>query len=152
VFGGGGIMPDIFIPLDTVEYNGWLQDVADRNLAGKITFDYLDSNRASLLSGYQDFKVFNKQYQVPDYLVQQVVGAAEKAGLPLQMAGKNRIISLLSLEIKGQLASQLFAGNDYYLQVLNTDNASIREALQLLEQPARYAQELKATAIKKEKK
>lgn len=152
VFGGGGIMPDLFIPLDTVEYNGWLQDVADQNLAGKITFDYLDSNRASLLSSYQDFKVFNKQFQVPGYLVQQVVGAAEKAGLPLQMAGKDRIISLLSLEIKGQLASQLFAGNDYYLRVLNTDNASIQEALQLLEQPARYAQQLKSPVVKKEKK
>ncbi|NLR59350.1 S41 family peptidase [Chitinophaga polysaccharea] len=152
VFGGGGIMPDKFIPIDTVEYNGWLQEVSDHNLAGKITFDYLDSNRAALLSSYHDFKTFNQQYTVPDYLVQQVVGAAEKAGLQLQPGSKNRIISLLSLELKGQLASQLFAGNDYYLQVLNTDNASFQEALQLLQQPERYAQELNPAPAKKGKK
>ena len=152
VYGGGGIMPDRFIPIDTVEYNGWLQDIAAQNLSGKITFDYLDSNRAALLSSYHDFNAFNKQYNVPEYLVQQVVGAAAKAGLPLQTAGKDRMISLLSLEIKGQLAGQLFAGNDYYLQVLNTDNASIREALQLLEQPERYTWQLKPAVIKKEKK
>ena len=145
-------MPDKFIPIDTVEYNGWLQNVSDHNLTGKITFDYLDSNRAALLSSYHNFKAFNQQYTVPDYLVQQVVGAAEKAGLLLQPGTKDRIISLLSLELKGQLATQLFAGNDYYLQVLNTDNASFQEALQLLQQPERYAQQLKVVPVKKGKK
>lgn len=151
VYGGGGIMPDRFIPLDTVEYNGWLQEVADRQLTGKITFDYLDTNRAKLLADYQDFPAFNKQYNVPDYLVQEVVGTAQAAGLPLLQGSKDRILPLLSLEIKGQLAKQLFAGNDYYLQVLNTDNASIREALQLLEQPALMNSLLKPALVKKEK-
>lgn len=151
VFGGGGIMPDKFIPIDTVEYNGWLQDVSDHNLAGRFTFDYLDTNRAALLSSYPDFNAFNRHYNVPDYLVQQVIGAAEKAGLPLHPSSKDRIISLLSLEIKGQVASQLFAGNDYYQQVINTDNASFQEALQLLEQPEHYAVILKKTATKKSK-
>lgn len=138
VFGGGGIMPDKFIPLDTVEHNGWLQNVAAHDLTGKATFDYLDSNRASLLASYNDFKTFNRQYTVPDYLVQQVVGAAEKEGMPLYPGSRDRIISLLSLELKGRLASQLFAGNDYYLQVINTDNASLQEALRVLEKPAAY--------------
>jgi len=45
------------------------------------------------------------------------------------------MLSLLSLDLKGMLASQLFTGSDYYLQVLNTDNASFKAALQLLKQP-----------------
>lgn len=151
VYGGGGIMPDRFIPLDTVEYNGWLQDVADHQLTGKITFDYLDTNRAKLLADYKDFKAFNQQYNVPDYLVQEVVGSAQAAGLPLLPGSKDRILPLLSLEIKGQLAAQLFAGNDYYLQVLNTDNGSFKEAMRLLEQPALMNNLLKPAPVAKEK-
>ena len=135
VYGGGGIMPDRFIPLDTVEYSGWLQHLSEHQISSKPTFDYLDSNRTSLLTTYHDFASFNKDYQVPAYLVQQVVSAADAAGFPLQEAGKDRMLSLLSLDLKGMLASQLFTGSDYYLQVLNTDNASFKAALQLLKQP-----------------
>lgn len=135
VYGGGGIMPDRFIPLDTVEYNGWLQHLSEHQISGKPTFDYLDSNRTSLLTTYHDFDSFNKDYQVPEYLVQQVVTAADAAGFPLRDAGKDRMLSLLSLDIKGLLARQLFTGSDYYLQVLNTDNTSFKAALQLLKQP-----------------
>lgn len=150
VYGGGGIMPDKYIPIDTVEYNGWLQEISNQGLAGKTTFDYLDSNRAKLMETYHDFDVFNKQFTVPGALVQQVVTSAENAGLPLNNSSKDRAISLLTLEIKAQIANQLFAGNDYYIQVINNDNASFQEALQLLAQPAAYANQLKAnTPIKK---
>jgi carboxyl-terminal processing protease len=135
VYGGGGIMPDKYIPIDTVEYNGWLQDISNQGLAGKTTFDYLDSNRAKLMETYQNFNAFNKQFTVPGSLVQEVVTSAENAGFPLYGVNKDRVISLLSLEIKAQIANQLFAGNDYYLQVMNNDNASFKEALHLLEQP-----------------
>jgi carboxyl-terminal processing protease len=150
VYGGGGIMPDRYIPIDTVEYNGWLQQVSGDGLAGKTTFDYLDSNRAKLMEVYHNFNEFNKQFTVPASLVQQVVTSAENAGFPLQSGNKDRAISLLSLEMKAQIASQLFAGNDHYLQVMNNDNASFQEALQLLEQPAVYTKQLKpATDVKK---
>ncbi|PUZ26131.1 peptidase S41 [Chitinophaga parva] len=144
VYGGGGIMPDLFIPLDTVEYNGWLQNVAEHQLSGKITFDYLDSNRTALLAAYTDFNAFNKSYKVPGYLVQDVVGAADKAGFPLKENNRERMLGLLSLGIKGQLANQLYTGSDYYLQVLNTDNASFQAALQLLERPGGVAAVLKS--------
>lgn len=146
VYGGGGIMPDVYIPIDTVEYNNWLAFISASGLITKPAFDYLDSNRAKLTTTYQDFNAFNKEYTVPASLVQQVVTAAEKAGLPLHTGNKDKTLGLLSLEMKAQIATQLFAGNDYYLRVLNSDNASFREALRLLEQPALYHQQLKPTA------
>ncbi len=151
VYGGGGIMPDRYIPIDTVEYNSWLQYISQFGLITKPTFDYLDSNRAKLMASYQDFNAFNKEYTVPASLIQQVVTDAEKAGLPLHTGSKDRTINLLSLEMKAHIASQLFANNDYYLRVLNSSNASFREALQLLEQPALYNQQLKPTAVANKK-
>lgn len=135
VFGGGGIMPDKFVPIDTTEYNRWLQAVGELNLPGKYSFDYADANRAALLSEYKDFETFNSSYKVPASLVNEIVAAAEKAGLRLDTGSKDRVTELLSLELKGRLASQLYAGNDHYLQVMNKANASLREALRILETP-----------------
>lgn len=69
----------------------------------------------------------------------------------LQPGSKDRTLSLLTLDIKGQIAGQLFASNDYYLQVMNSDNDSYRTALQILENPAQYAGYLKSDAGVKKK-
>jgi carboxyl-terminal processing protease len=143
VYGGGGIMPDRYIPVDTVEDNGWLQDISALNLTGSVSISYMDLNREKLLAAYKDFDAFNKQFSVPAALTQQIVTSAEKAGFPLHSGSKDRIISLLALEVKGQVANQLFGGNDYYIQVMNSDNRSLQEALHLLANPAAFAGQLK---------
>ncbi|HJT73895.1 MAG TPA: S41 family peptidase, partial [Chitinophaga sp.] len=151
VYGGGGIMPDKYVPIDTTEYAGWLQTVTNGGLVNKVTFDYMDSNRTVLMQQYKDFNSFNKQFTVPANLVQEIVTTAEKSGLMLQPRSKDRTLSLLTLDIKGQIAGQLFASNDYYLQVMNSDNNSYRTALEILENPALYAGYLKSAAGVKKK-
>ncbi|WP_346317704.1 S41 family peptidase [Chitinophaga sp. YIM B06452] len=143
VYGGGGIMPDVYVPIDTVEYSGWLQSVSAAGITGKYTFEYLDDHRAKLLEAYPDFNAFNKNFTVPPGLLETVTGTAEKGGLPLQPGSRNRAVQLLALDIKAQLAGQLYAGNDYLLRVLNTDNASLQEALRILAQPSLYTKHLK---------
>ena len=140
VYGGGGIMPDKYVPADTVEDNGWLQAIADRNLTGSASISYMDVNREQLQATYKNFDAFNKQFSVPAAVTQQIVAAS---GVPLNGSNKDRIISLLALEIKGQIANQLFGGNDYYLRVMNNDNRSLQEALLLLANPAAFAGQLK---------
>lgn len=143
VFGGGGIMPDIYVPIDTVEFSSWFQDLAASGLINKFSFEYLDAHRSQLLDTYKDFPSFYKQYTVPASLLQQISSAAAKAGSVLPVASKEKLLSLLSLEIKGQLASQLYTGNQYYLQVINSDNASLKAALRLLEPSSQYTKFLK---------
>lgn len=143
VFGGGGIMPDVYVPIDTVEFSGWLQDLSASGLASKYSFEYLDANRGQLLEQYKDFASYNKQFTVPSSLLQQIETAAKKAGIAEPAANKQRLQSLLALDLKAQLASQLYSGNNYYLQVMNTDNASLKEALRLIEQSTQYSKLLK---------
>jgi carboxyl-terminal processing protease len=143
VFGGGGIMPDLYVPIDTIELSSGFQDLAASGLINKFSFEYLDANRAQLLESYKDFPSFNKQFTVQAALLQQVISAAAKAGIALPDANKERLLALLSLEIKGQLASQLYAGSQFYLQVVNTGNASLNAALRLLEKSSQYNKFLK---------
>jgi carboxyl-terminal processing protease len=143
VFGGGGIMPDLYVPIDTVELSNGFQVLAASGLINKFSFEYLDANRAQLLENYKDFPSFHQQFTVPAGLLQQLTGAAAKAGIALPESIKERILALLSLEIKGQLASQLYAGTQFYLQVMNIGNASLNAALRLLEQSSQYNKFLK---------
>jgi carboxyl-terminal processing protease len=136
-------MPDVYVPIDTVEYSGWLQSVSAAGITGKYTFEYLDGHRTELLETYPDFNAFNKSFIVPPGVLEKVTGAAERTGMRLQPGSKNRAVQLLALDIKAQLASQLYAGNDYFLRVLNTDNASLQEALRILAQPSLYIKHLK---------
>lgn len=143
VYGGGGIMPDIYVPFDTLELNSWLQQITASGLAARSGFNYLDANRTRLLETYKDFDSFNKQYVVPDSLLQLIIAAGEKAGIKLPAPNRDRILQMFALELKAQLASQLYAGSDHYLQVMNAGNASLKEALRILEQSSQFSKILK---------
>jgi carboxyl-terminal processing protease len=138
VYGGGGIMPDKYVPIDTVEYNGWLAKVSGAGFINKAVFDFMESNRAALQQQWPDFKAFLAQFTLPADVIDGVVANAQKAGWPLQSSVAARSRSLLAVEIKAQVAGQLYTGNDYYMQVLNTDNESYRTALDILSKPAVY--------------
>lgn len=138
VYGGGGIMPDKYVPIDTVEYNGWLQDLADAGLVNKAIFSYLESNRSVLRTTYPQFPAFLEKYHVPDQVLAEVLADAEKAGLTMQKANEARLRSLLALEMKAQVARQLYANNLYYTQVMNTDNESVRRAMEILSDAKLY--------------
>lgn len=146
VYGGGGIMPDQYVPIDTIEYNGWLDDVANAGFVNKAVFDFMDSSRTALQTAYPVFTAFLQQFTVPASVTEKVISRAQKAGLPLQPQTEARIKVLLSLEIKAQIASQLFSGNNYYVQVINGDNESYRKALELLASDKQYARYMAVAA------
>ncbi len=89
-------MPDIYVPIDTVEYSGWLQAVSAAGITGKYTFEYLDGHRAKLLEAYPDFNAFNKNFTVPPGVLETVTGAAGRSGMPLRPGSKNRAVQLLA--------------------------------------------------------
>ncbi|GGH61064.1 carboxyl-terminal processing protease [Filimonas zeae] len=138
VYGGGGIMPDKYVPIDTIEYNGWLQDVSDAGLVNKAVFAYIEGNRTALHTAYPQFTTFLNSFQLPATVVEEVVEEAQKAGRPLQPANAARLRNLLALEIKAQVARQLYSGNTYYTQVMNSDNESYRKALEIISDANAY--------------
>ena len=95
-----------------------------------------------------------KLLRLPAAVVDEVIATAKKAGWPLPQAVAERSRSLLAIEIKGLVANQLYKGNDYYTQVLNTDNESYRAAVELLSKPGVYNKYLPAVekATKKKSK
>ena len=81
VYGGGGIMPDIFVPLDTTRYSTLYNEIVRKGIFGSYTADYLEQNREKLKRQYPTFEDFEKNYVVSDAQYAEFMEFAKKEGV-----------------------------------------------------------------------
>ena len=81
VYGGGGIMPDIFIPLDTTKYSTLFNEIVRKGVFGNFTVDYLETNREPLLKQYPKFDDFQKNYKISDEFYKEFMDFAKEEGV-----------------------------------------------------------------------
>jgi carboxyl-terminal processing protease len=129
VYGGGGIMPDIFIPLDTTENSKYLTDVYRKGLFNKFILKYIDQNRSSILTAYPDFKSFKASYSASDALVEEFISAGEADEIKRDEDGLKASGAFIRRQLKALMANQLWGISEYY-QCVNDNNPIVKEALQ----------------------
>lgn len=81
VYGGGGIMPDIFIPIDTTNYSTFYNDLVRRGVISSFTMNYLSSNREALKQKYPTFDDFRKNFIIDDKMYNELVAYAKNEGV-----------------------------------------------------------------------
>ncbi len=81
VYGGGGIMPDIFIPIDTTNYSTFYNELVRRGIISSFTMNYLGANREALKQKYPTFDDFRKSFKINDKLYNELVEYAKKEGV-----------------------------------------------------------------------
>jgi len=81
VYGGGGIMPDIFIPMDTTKYSSLFNELFRKGVFGAFTLDYMDSHRTELLTKYPTISDFKNNFQISDEMYNQLMDYAKKEGV-----------------------------------------------------------------------
>lgn len=81
IYGGGGIMPDIFIPMDTTNYASFYNEVVRKGIVNSFVMNYLDSERENLKKEYPTFEEFKKKYKISDKMYQNFVEYARKEGV-----------------------------------------------------------------------
>ncbi|MDZ4667551.1 MAG: S41 family peptidase [bacterium] len=123
VYGGGGILPDFFVPIDTTYYSNFLTMVVSNALIGKFAYDYLDQNRAAI-SAIPSLKVFNEAYQINDKVYDSFVKFAMANGVnaPTE-AGKLKSKSFIKLQLKALIARQIWRDQGYYAVIQKEDKA-----------------------------
>jgi carboxyl-terminal processing protease len=130
VYGGGGIMPDVFIPLGKNENNGWFNALFNMGLINQFAFKYIDDNRKEIKSKYTEVS-FVKQFTVDDALFEQLVTYAEKAGLKKD----TQKIAFTKLKTKAWLKAfigrNIFGDKAFYPVWLSEDE-TFKKALDLV--------------------
>jgi carboxyl-terminal processing protease len=83
VYGGGGIMPDLFVPLDTSENSDYYFDLQRKNIFGDFTLTYTDDHRSQLKKEYPDIETFKKNYSIDKNIFDEFIAFGEKQGVKI---------------------------------------------------------------------
>lgn len=131
VYGGGGIMPDIFVGLDTTMNSKYQADLIRKSVLYDFALSYTDNNRKKLLESYPDIQTFRKNFKVTDDLFNEMIAYGEKKGVAKDSAGIATSGKLLRVQLSALFARDLW-NTDAYWQVINEVNPFYTKALEAL--------------------
>lgn len=130
VLGGGGIMPDLFIPLDTSNSSQYYSDLLRKGVFSDFSLTYTDNNRNKLKAAYPDITAFKEKFDVetvmPDFLTFTVKQGVKEDSLGMATSG-----NVIRLQLKAMIARNLWDTDAYY-EVINTLNKPLQEAIRAI--------------------
>ena len=131
VYGGGGIMPDIFIPADTSHYTPFYGEIVRKGLLTDFINNYVDNNRQQLTRKYKDSDDFVKSFNVSDKFFNEFLAFCKEKGV--EPKDNEVVISGPQLKdyLKGFILRNLFDFNSY-IKFLNKDDIEVLKALEVL--------------------
>lgn len=134
VYGGGGIMPDVFVPLDTTTYSKYYMALRRLNLFNSATLKYIDGERATLKKKYKRFETFQQEFTVPESLVERIIAEAEEKDVrPADDAELQATLPDVRFILKALIAYDLWDRNEYF-RIINDRSDTVKKALEILRQ------------------
>ncbi len=135
VYGGGGIMPDYFVPLDTTKYTKYHRLLAAKNIIMNAYLKYVDANRTTLKGLYKSFDTFNKNYVVPQSLLDTIIAEGKKEKVePKDKAELTATMPYIKVQLKALVARDLWDMNEYY-RIWNEQSDIVNKAIKLCTAP-----------------
>lgn len=137
VYGGGGIMPDIFVPLDTSSYNQYYNRLRRTNVVYDFVLDYVDNNRGTLRNQYRNFETFRTQFEVTNDMIEEIVALGEAEGVERDDESLSFTLDTMKKEIKALIARDIFSRNEFY-QIVFEDDDAVLKALEVIQNKEQY--------------
>ena len=135
VYGGGGIMPDIFVPLDTTAYTPFYRALSRNNFINEATLRYADEHRKELKKRYKDFSDYADGFQVPESVIDSILAKAkEKKIEPKDEDEREKTLPDLRFMLKALIAYNVWDRNEYF-RIINTRSDIVKRALEELLSP-----------------
>ncbi len=137
VYSGGGITPDIFIPIDTTYYSDYYRDLIRTSTITNFVVSYTDQNRKNLLRKYKSFNDFNNNFEFSNVELSNLREAGLKNKVKFDQAQYDVSLPEMQKVMKGLVARDLWETNEYYM-VVNQDDEAIKKALSIISDPVLY--------------
>jgi carboxyl-terminal processing protease len=142
VYGGGGIMPDVFVPIDTTLYTDYHRNLVARGVINKFVLDYTDKNRKELEAQYDakkegSFDSYEKNFNMSESDLKDLIQMGEKEGVKLDSAQFAKSKDLISFQIKALIARDIWSMTEYF-ELMNQKSESYQKAVELLSSPNAY--------------
>ena len=137
VYGGGGIMPDIFMPIDTSFNSKLYTNLVRKAVFNKYTVDYAMAHRDEVKYNYPEFSQFNQSFQITDDMIEAIKEIAKKEKVEWDNEQYLRSEKYIKLQIKALIARNIWDMQQYY-EVTLTEDPTIAKALEVIGDKKQY--------------
>jgi carboxyl-terminal processing protease len=131
IYGGGGISPDRFVPLDTTEYTKYYRNVVAKGLINRFVIKYVDENRKDIKSRFKTDEDFVKGFEVTPAMLDRLNEMAKADEVEFDPEQANTSTPLFAMIIKALIGRDIY-DNSTYFKVYNTHDPIFQEALRLI--------------------
>lgn len=137
VYGGGGIMPDRFVAVDTTKYSDYYRDIVAKGLLNQYCVNYIDENRKALRKKYRTEDSFVEQFTVTPEMLDGLRALGEKEGVKFNQEQYDRSLPVIQTIMKALIGRDLFTQSTYF-RIANVLNPVYGEAVRIITTPAEY--------------
>ena len=138
VYGGGGIMPDLFVPVDTTGYSNYYRDLVGAGDLIRASLSYVDDNRDALKKKYPTVEEFIAKFEITPDITQKLIDFGKEDKVEYNDEEFKRSESVIKAIMKGLIGRGVYEQEDYYRIVYPQINNIYQEALKLIQDDARY--------------
>ncbi len=142
VFGGGGIMPDVFVPLDTTDYSNFYRNIVRRGALNRFVLSYVDQNRNLLREKYPDFNRYKSNFEMTPDILNQLVEFAKSEGIEAVQGDIEKSKSMMAIQLKGLIARDLWNTSEYF-EIVNEADPAFQTAIKIITNQSLYDQYLR---------
>lgn len=132
VYGGGGIMPDVFVPLDTTRTNKYYSEVTAKGCVLQTSLSYVEKHRKQLERRYKTYESFNEKFIINDDILQLLQDKALVANVDFDEKQWNEVLPIFKIQLKSLIARNIWSMNEYYQSMSELDDI-LQQALKLLD-------------------
>lgn len=133
VYGGGGIMPDVFVPIDTVGRSFYLTELFYSGMLQQFALIYADKEREKLKK-YSSFGNFNSTFKITEPLLEELFAYAEKNKVARRNKEAQQSKTLISIYLKANIARNIWRNEGYY-PIINNNDKTFQKAVEILNTP-----------------
>jgi carboxyl-terminal processing protease len=131
VYGGGGIMPDVFIPIDTVWNIDLINVLTNRGIVNQFAYDYVDNNRTAF-ARFKSAGDFNRNYSISNELLNEMIASVEKQGIKIDRTQLKNATPFLEAQLKAYMGRLLWRNEAFYPAIHSVDKTFQRAVEEIL--------------------
>ncbi len=137
VYGGGGIMPDVYVPLDTTAITPLYRELLAKSCVTQTCIKYVEKNRTSILKQYKTFDAFRNDYSIGQDVITLLLQHADKSKVEYNDSTLAAARPMLDIQLKALIARDLWDMSQYY-QISNINNAIYEQAARTIKEKDYY--------------
>ena len=138
IYGGGGVMPDVYVPVDTSEYSTYYRDLSAKGILNQYVIKYVDKNRKSIAKQYGTLDAFDRGFAVSDEMMRDLIAMGEQDSVKFDEEKYRTSELLLKDIVKGLIARDVYGDQSAYNVIINHRNPDLKAAIEVLNDRERF--------------